>query len=114
MRRWKTSLGLKITAVLLIAVCLTVGGLSAVGIAYGYQTGIYAGTSQNFYETNTCHSLMQMVAYNDVLLSYLYNDVPLETLEEWYGDSSSNYNYALTKLEDDGKEILLSSTITED
>src|SRR5699024_3725998 len=105
MRRWKTSLGLKITAVLLIAVCLTVGGLSAVGIAYGYQTRIYTGTSQNFYETNTCRSLMQMASYDDVLVLYLYDDVPLEALEEWYSDPGSNYNYTLTKLEDDGKEI---------
>ncbi len=78
MKEWKTSLALKITAVVLFAACLTAAGASLIGIVCGYEMGIYQGMTDPK-ESGFARSAAFSFS-NEIMDSYMYGGSTLEEL----------------------------------
>ena len=114
MKTWKSSLTLKLVAVLVFAVCAATFGLSCLGVVYGYQTGIYTGQTHSFYETDECRSIANSMAYNNILLPVLYENITAEELQSWYGDPHENVDYALYQAEGETWKTLLDTRLKDE
>lgn len=111
MKTWKSSLALKITAIILFAASLVVFGLSALGSLFGYEFGIYSTQKPaSYFQTDRCYSKADRMAFENILAPYLYYNEPLEVLESNYSGDYSNWAYTLAK-KDGETEKVLSSTL---
>ena len=113
MSTWKSSLALKITAVILFAASVVVFGLSALGSMLGFQFGLYSTQPpQSYFQTDRCYNKASQIAYQNVLVPYLYYDEPVEVLESSYGGTYTNWVYTLAWKDGDTEEVI-SSTLDE-
>lgn len=103
MSAWKCWLPLKIALVVLFAVSLVIGGLSAVGIMFGYEFGIYTGETNSYFETDNCYWKLNTMAWQDVMYPYQEEWMDLEELEAQLADNSSA-SYRLVRIENNKAE----------
>lgn len=112
MKEWKKSLPLKVIAVVLFAACLTAAGASLLGIARGYDMGIYQGVTDPMES-----EFMRGVAYSfgdEIIDSYIYGGSTLEELTAYSAGDNCNFVFALYEtvpIYTAEKETLLASTL---
>lgn len=112
MKEWKTSLALKITAVVLFAACLAAAGASLLGIVCGYEMGIYQGITDPK-ESGFARSAAFSFS-SEIIDSYMYGGSTLEELTAYSAGDNCNFVFALYEtapLYTEGKETLLASTL---
>ncbi len=112
MKEWKTSLALKITAVVLFAACLAAAGASLLGIVCGYEMGIYQGVTDPMES-----GFARAAAFSfgcEIMDSYISGGSTLEELTAYSAGDNCNFVFALYEtvpLLTAGKETLLASTL---
>ena len=108
MKEWRTSLPLKVAAVVLFAVFLTGAGLSLFGVVCGIDMGIYDGVTDPM-ESSFVYGAASGFGYEEILNSYV-NGVSLKELTAYSASDRCNFAFALYETDAAGRERLLAST----
>ncbi len=109
MKKWKSNLILKIAAIVFFAVCLTVAGLSLLGVVFGLDQGVNRGVTDP-YETGVVQTMARWFGQDDIVEDYAEGYRTLEELSERSASGSCNFVFALYQKNEDGSETLLAST----
>lgn len=110
MKDWKSSLPLKIVAVVLFAVFLAGAGVSLIGVFYGYDMGIYQGINDPM-ASGFARSAVARFAYSEIIDPYISGWQTLENLTEYSAGDSCNFVFTLYEVDAEGQEVLLASTL---
>lgn len=113
MTRWKSSLLLKTVFLFLLMLFLSVFGLTAAGIVYGYRADLYGGSNTSYFTSRICYAHAKDMAYSDILGPYIHAYYPVGVLEDLYRDSFTNVNYAIEE-QRGGQWETVSTTLSEE